>query len=85
MKNSVGMWVQSDAEREDLADFAVTGTYDLSTNMLGSQKYPDYCTLFSRAFFFSCLSIAWFLMCTTQSKNERSRTQPAHRCLRYKL
>ncbi len=38
--------MQRDAESEDLADFAVAGTYDQSTNMLGSQKYHDFCTWF---------------------------------------
>jgi hypothetical protein len=39
MNNGVGIWVQRDAESEDRADFAVTGTYDRSSIMLGSQQY----------------------------------------------
>jgi hypothetical protein len=39
MNTGVGIWVQRDAESEDMAGFAVTGTYDQSTNMLGIQKY----------------------------------------------
>jgi hypothetical protein len=39
IKTGVGIWEQRDAESENLAGFAVTGTYDQSTNLLGIQKY----------------------------------------------
>jgi hypothetical protein len=43
----VGIWVQRDAESDNLATVAVTGSYDNSINLLGIERSPGHRRNFS--------------------------------------